>query len=232
MLLTSFFICLLAQNSPQPFGKGSGYKRIHRRYPWISISTIRYTIKKEYERYAGVSKPRSSRPKKLDKTDKVRLLDAIKENPRVTYEDLLAEVSYKRPYLTKENALKRLQWAVRYQHFTPEDWARVFWSDKWLILLFGDLESQCRGMNRFVIRDLYLRILRILVLNEGSIFQHNNAPTYTVHIIRDALRDMNIEVMDWPPHSPDLNPIENLWALLKAEIYKLRPDLIHMRNND
>jgi UDP-N-acetylglucosamine 2-epimerase len=43
---------------------------------------------------------------------------------------------------------------------------------------------------------------------------------------------MNIEVMDWPPHSPDLNPIENLWALLKAEIYKLRPDLIHMRNNE
>lgn len=38
--------------------------------------------------------------------------------------------------------------------------------------------------------------------------------------------------MEWPPHSPDLNPIENLWALLKAEIYKLRPDLIDIRNNE
>ena len=28
------------------------------------------------------------------------------------------------------------------------------------------------------------------------------------------------------------NTIENLWALLKAKIYELRPDLIHMRNND
>jgi hypothetical protein len=27
-----------------------GYKRIHKRYPWISLSTIRYTIKKEPER--------------------------------------------------------------------------------------------------------------------------------------------------------------------------------------
>jgi hypothetical protein len=38
--------------------------------------------------------------------------------------------------------------------------------------------------------------------------------------------------MEWPPYSPDLNPIENLWALLKAKIYELRPDLLHMPNND
>ena len=43
---------------------------------------------------------------------------------------------------------------------------------------------------------------------------------------------MQIEVMDWPPISPDLNPIENLWTLLKQKIYELRPELIHMRNND
>jgi len=31
--------------------------------------------------------------------------------------------------------------------------------------------------------------------------------------------------MEWPPYSPDLNPIENLWALLKKEAYKVYPDL-------
>ena len=30
----------------------------------------------------------------------------------------------------------------------------------------------------------------------------------------------------------DLNPIENLWVLLKAEIHKLRPDFIQMKNNN
>ena len=36
--------------------------------------------------------------------------------------------------------------------------------------------------------------------------------------------------MDWPPYSPDLNPIENLWALLKAEIYRSYPELIGLSN--
>jgi transposase len=37
--------------------------------------------------------------------------------------------------------------------------------------------------------------------------------------------------MDWPLHSPDLNLIKNLWALLKAEIYVLYPELVGAPNN-
>ena len=31
--------------------------------------------------------------------------------------------------------------------------------------------------------------------------------------------------MIWPPYSLDLNPIENLWVIMKAEIYKLYLEL-------
>lgn len=83
---------------------GWGYKRIHTRYPQVSLSTIRYTIKKEPERRAGVSKARSGRPTKLNSTEKVRLFEAVVENPKITYEDLLAEVSYK----VKKESIRRL----------------------------------------------------------------------------------------------------------------------------
>jgi len=38
--------------------------------------------------------------------------------------------------------------------------------------------------------------------------------------------------MDWPPYSPDLNPIENLWKMLKAEIYRAHPELKGMGNSE
>lgn len=79
-----------------------------------------------------------------------------------------------------------------------------------LIPLFGNTEAERTGITRFVIRDLYLRVLPTLVDHEGGIFQHDNAPTHTAYVVRDALQDIGIEVMEWPPHSPDLNPIENL----------------------
>jgi hypothetical protein len=31
--------------------------------------------------------------------------------------------------------------------------------------------------------------------------------------------------MKWPLYSLDLNPIENIWAILKAEIYRRYPEL-------
>lgn len=101
-----------------------------------------------------------------------------------------------------------------------------------LIPLIGDPNATRKGIIKEVIYDLYQRILPTLLANEDAIFQHDNAPMYTAYIIQGLLREMNLDVIDWPLYSPDLNPIENLWALLKADILKLRPWLRDMPNNE
>lgn len=61
---------------------------------------------------------------------------------------------------------------------------------------------------------------------------HDNAPVHRAHIVRDILADMGIRVMVWTPYSPDLNPIKNLWAIMKREIYKLYPKLAHASDTE
>ena len=74
---------------------GWGYKRIQKRYPFVSLSGIRYTIKKDREKIGGVSKASTRRPRKLDEADQEKFMRAIAENPKIAREDMLAEVSHK-----------------------------------------------------------------------------------------------------------------------------------------
>lgn len=55
-------------------------------------------------------------------------------------------------------------------------------------------------------------------MDADTIFIQDNAPIYTSHLIREYFTEMSFAVLDWPPYSPDLNPIKNLWKLLKERI--------------
>ena len=93
-----------------------------------------------------------------------------------------------------------------------------------LVPLDGDPEAARHGVTGRVIVDLYRAFLPT-ILRPGDIFMHDNASVHTAGIVRELLTSLGVQVMIWPPYSPDLNPIENLWGLMKAEIYKLYPEL-------
>ena len=65
--------------------------------------------------------------------------------------------------------------------------------------------------------------VRKLKLGRKLVFQMDNDPKYTSKFVAKWLKDSNVKVLEWPSQSPDLNPIENVWAELKKHMQARRP---------
>ena len=52
------------------------------------------------------------------------------------------------------------------------------------------------------------------------IFQQDKALVHKSKTIGNLLQENEWKVLEWPAYSPDLKPIENLWAILKQRLQK------------
>ncbi|RPA78956.1 hypothetical protein BJ508DRAFT_200594, partial [Ascobolus immersus RN42] len=102
----------------------------------------------------------------------------------------------------------------------------IFWEKDWGKITSASYTSHVtpviEGMMRLVWEEH----------GEVPIFQQDNAPSHTADATladlaqrgRDFLGEMGIVPMDWPPFSPDLNPIETLWNIMKDKIGRVLPE--------
>ena len=54
---------------------------------------------------------------------------------------------------------------------------------------------------------------------ESILYQQDNCPIHTAKVTKEWFSSKTINVMKWPSYSPDLNPMENIWATLAQNVY-------------
>ena len=61
-------------------------------------------------------------------------------------------------------------------------------------------------------------ILPLDLPRNGLMFQQDNAPAHKSRSTMQFFAQNGLDVLPWPPQSPDLNPCENLWSLMKGRL--------------
>ena len=73
-----------------------------------------------------------------------------------------------------------------------------------------------------VYRDILIDELQfsadLMGLNNRFVFQQDLDPKHTAPAATQFFNDNNVKVLDWSPQSCDVNPIENLWAIVDKAV--------------
>ena len=134
------------------------------------------------------------------------------------------------------NPRRVLVWRRRHERDLPANLVPTFKSGRTTQMVWGGIMHGCKtdlaifekcGRNeRKTISDAdsYVNqvykgpLTRFLRGKRGVVLMEDGAPIHRSNAPKIWRQKRRLKKLDWPPSSPDLNPIENLWYLMKVKV--------------
>ncbi|KAK3530048.1 hypothetical protein QTP86_010336 [Hemibagrus guttatus] len=223
---------------------GKGYKTISKCFE-VPVATVQSIIKK-YKTFRTVKNLRGrGRKPKLTPVLARRIVREVKKNPRITTKAILMNLGSAGGNISRQTVQRTLHTAgfhgrrprrtplLQIRHTKAHlafanahlDKEEDFWSS---VLCRWTREPNHSKRHHDI---KYIKILNNNIRQSAEklglahqwTFQHDNDPNHTAKVVKKWLADKNINVLQWPSQSPNLNPIENLWRELKIRVMARRP---------
>ena len=127
---------------------------------------------------------------------------------------------------------QRRQWVAPGERAVPRDrqrwpnsrlmaWCCIGVGVKFLVLFPATERLTC---TTYISRCLMAPGVLTAATTPNTVFQQDNASPHTGAVVTQFLNRHRVDTLSpWPPRSPDLNPVELLWARLQRDVAALHP---------